>query len=202
MQAASSSRSRPSSAATPVRIEIECDAGVWERSLLVAMAQVGVVERTGHNDGRQVEAYQRSVALGSGNPYCWAGQYWSFLQVTPAPPILKTGLCSAGWSDALRRGTATVYRVQRGDLLVWKHLGGPQGHVERSTTDELRGGWVRTVAFNTTSGSAGDQRDGGGVYLRARNIRHPLGRMILRGSIGRREHDHGMGTNMMRVIVK
>lgn len=155
----------------------------------VALSQIGVRERTGHNDGAEVEAYLRSVGLGAGSPYCWAGQYWCFLQVTPRgmnPPILRTGLCSAGWSDALRRGNATEFRVQRGDLLVWRHLTGPQGHVERSTTGELRGGWVRTAAFNTTSTNTGSQREGGGVYLRARNVRHPLGRMILRGSIGRR----------------
>ncbi|MFP4368605.1 MAG: hypothetical protein ACLFR2_03410 [Candidatus Kapaibacterium sp.] len=44
------------------------------------------------------------------------------------------------------------------------------------------GGWIKTIGFNTTSGIPGDKREG--VFIRNRNIYHPLGRMLVRGIAG------------------
>ena len=45
-----------------------------------AESQVGVVEKTGNNDGVQVEAYLKTVGLGKGYSYCAAFVKWVFLQ--------------------------------------------------------------------------------------------------------------------------
>lgn len=39
-------------------------------------SQIGVVEKTGHNDGKDVEKYLASVGLGKGNAWCAAFVHW------------------------------------------------------------------------------------------------------------------------------
>jgi hypothetical protein len=159
----------------------------------MAQTQVGVREATGRNDGRQVESYLASVGLRKGNPWCMALPYWSFQQVTQRPPIKRSGLVRAVWHDAVAQAqrSGTVYRVRSapldwtrdGDLIVWAFLTSTSGHVEWQIARH-NAGWVSTVAGNTSSGLSGSQRDGDGVYIRRRNVRHPLGRMVILGSIG------------------
>jgi len=43
-------------------------------------SQIGVRELTGHNDGKQVEAYLASCHLSKGNPWCAAFVTWSYKQ--------------------------------------------------------------------------------------------------------------------------
>jgi hypothetical protein len=50
------------------------------------LSQVGVRERTGRNDGVEVEAYLRSVGLGKGYPWCAAFTNWCLLQAGGTPP--------------------------------------------------------------------------------------------------------------------
>lgn len=190
-------------AASPVKVVIDCDPLVWKASLDLLRSQVGVKEATGRNDGPKVKAYLASVRLPEGNPWCLAVQYWAFASASPGskPPLLQTGLCSAAFNDALRRGTVATYTAEVGDLMFWKFLTSASGHVERiDSTRGLRGGWVITIGGNTspeppksahaslssTGNTTQRERDGGGVYRRARNIRHPLARMIMRGLVGRR----------------
>jgi hypothetical protein len=165
---------------------------VWWSSLYVVKRQIGVREKTGQNDGPQVSAYLRSVGLSAGNPWCMAVQYWAFDQVTSTPPILRSGLVRAVWNDAVtqyrasaqgRTASASLDYSRDGDLIVWGFLTSTSGHVERQIAT-ARAGWVLTAAGNTTSGDRGNQRDGGGMYQRRRNLRHPLGRMVVFGVIG------------------
>jgi hypothetical protein len=44
----------------------------------VYLSQLGVCEATGHNDGREVEKYLRSVGLGKGYAWCAAFVHWCF----------------------------------------------------------------------------------------------------------------------------
>jgi len=127
--------------------------------------------------------YLRSTSLGPGNPWCYAFQYWSFTQVTPTPPLPRTGLVLTAWNYAKKHGHLTPYTVQVGDFINWKYTGS-RSHIERVTAIG-RNGWVTTVAGNTSSGRAGGQRDGDGVYVRQRHTRHPLGIAVIRGAIGR-----------------
>lgn len=164
--------------------------------MVLVRQQVGVREATGRNDGPQVEAYLRSVGLAKGNPWCMALHYWAFAQVTTKPPIRRSGLVRAVWNDAVVRSrvegardwisSASLDWTRDGDLIVWGFLTSTSGHVERQI-QRGRAGWVVTVAGNTSSGDSGSQRDGDGVFIRRRNLRHPLGRMVVFGAIGR--HD-------------
>lgn len=192
-----------SRAASPVKVVIDCDPHAWKASLDLLRSQVGVKEATGRNDGPRVKAYLASVRLTEGNPWCLAVQYWAFANASTGvkPPLLQTGLCSAAFNDAFRRGTLAPYIAEVGDLMFWKFLTSASGHVERiDSTRGLRGGWVITIGGNTSpeppksahaslnssATTTQRERDGGGVYRRARNIRHPLARMVMRGLVGRR----------------
>ena len=84
------------------------------------------------------------------------------------------------FNKAKQVGKKVSYKPQKNDLLFW--IVTTTGHVERIDS-VLKGGWVKTIGFNTSSGT-GNQRDGEGVYLRKRNIYSPLSRMRVRGIIG------------------
>ena len=170
-----------------VKYELPCNKELLYKSHQVAKSQVGVTERTGRNDGKQVELYLSSVNLVKGNPYCAAGQYWCFKEGARLLklqefliPIYKTGSTYLMFNKAKQLGRKVKYSPKKNDLLFW--ILTRTGHVERIDS-VLKGGWVKTIAFNTSSGT-GNQRDGEGVYLRKRNIYSPLNRMRVRGIIG------------------
>ena len=95
-------------------------------------------------------------------------------------PIYRTGSTYLMFNKAKQVGKKVSYKPQKNDLLFW--IVTTTGHVERIDS-VLKGGWVKTIGFNTSSGT-GNQRDGEGVYLRKRNIYHILSRMKVRGLIG------------------
>lgn len=169
------------------RIVVPCDYFVLKLSREIMLQQVGVTEATGNNDGARVEAYLKSVGLKAGNPYCAAGQYYCFAEAAKKlhkrPCIVRTGLANKIYTEAIKTGNKAVYVAYIDDLLVWRKPKTSFGHIER-VIEVLRKGWVRTVGFNTTSGAHGSQHDGGGVYIRKRNIYHPLGSRVIRGIVG------------------
>jgi len=127
---------------------------------LVATAQkeLGVREKTGRNDGKQVEAYLALVGLKKGEPWCAAFVSWVYQQA--AYPLPRTG-----WSPALFPSTRQLRVAMPGDVFgiyfpALKRIGhcGIVGSVYHS--------WIRTVEGNT-NGSGG--REGDGVYSRLRH---------------------------------
>lgn len=175
----------------PVRVTVPCDATLWERSLSTAIAQNGVREKTGKNDGTEIEAYLSSVGLRKGQPYCQAAQYWTFSQAAKQIgisitriPLLRTGSTQRAWQHSVRTGRRTTISPMPGDLITWGSRKGYTGHVERVIAIKT-GGWVQTIGFNTSAGKAGSQRDGGGVHIRYRNWITPDMRMLVRGFTGR-----------------
>ncbi len=168
---------------------LPCGADLLEASLDSAMAQVGTVEKTGRNDG-PVEKYLSAVGLSKGAPYCAAGQYWCFFVGAKALalslseiPILRTGVANAIFNDAARKGSKVGYSAEKHDLIVWRRRGSYKGHVER-ILETGRAGWVKTVGFNTRSGNNAIRRKREGVFIRRRNIYHPIGRLSIRGLVG------------------
>lgn len=154
------------------------------------ISQVGVKEKTGRNDGREVEIYLRSVGLVKGNPYCAAGQYWCFYSSAKdlgltfkSIPIYRTGSTVNMFNEAMKNGQKSNSYPMIDDLMFWRRPNEWRGHVERIIKVK-NAGWVVTVGFNTSSGDSGTQDDGGGVYKRKRNVHHVLGRMVVRGFIG------------------
>lgn len=166
-----------------VKYTLPCTNFVLYKSKFVLLSQVGVQEKTGNNDGVEVEKYLSSVGLKKGNPYCNAGQYWCFSTATDTNPMVKSGLAISTFNKAKKEGLRTSLNAEEHDLIVWNHKGTITGHIERIIEVQQKG-WVYTIGFNTTSGTSGNQRDGGGVWKRRRNIYHFLGRMQLLGLVG------------------
>lgn len=177
------------SAAAQVKTVLLVDKCLLEVSLDSAKAQVGVCELTGHNNGAMIEKYLSSVNLKRGNPYCAAGQYWCFWAAAidldigiNNIPIKRTGLANDMMNDALSNGKKSAFRPQKHDLLVWRKGKTSFGHIERIFHVQS-GGWVQTIAFNTSSHTI-DQKHIEGVFFKRRNVYHSLSRMAVRGLIG------------------
>ena len=169
---------------------IPCKTNLIKASRDSAIAQVGVREKTGKNDGFKVEQYLKSVGRFKGEAYCAAGQYWCFYSACldlkyPLTdiPIFKTGSTVTMFIEATRIGFRIKPVPENNDLIFWRKPNEWKGHVER-IIEVLKAGWVKTVGFNTSSGNTGSQDDGEGVYFRKRNVNHFLGRMVLRGYLG------------------
>ena len=88
---------------------------------------------------------------------------------------------------AKRNGEKVKYEPQVNDLIVWKHSNNWTGHVER-VIEVLDKGNVRTVGANTNNGKSGSQREGNGIFIRKRNVKHILGRLKVRGLVGFRSN--------------
>lgn len=160
--------------------ELFCDKSLLEVSENIAMSQIGITEKTNRNDG-EVEKYLQAVGLGKGNPYCAAGIYWCFAKAAEilkyderAIPIPKTGLVANILKYAKKNGMKTKRNAEKHSLLVWLRTNKRQGHIERIYRVRSAG-WVDAIGFNTTSPDKLDKREG--VYMKSRNILHPLGRL-------------------------
>jgi hypothetical protein len=159
-----------------------------DKSREILFDQIGTIEATGHNDGPKIREYLESVGLKEGSPYCAAGQYDCFVQACQdlnlpyaEIPLSKTGLANAMFNDAMHKGKETEFSPQIDDLVVWEVPGKTTGHIAR-IVQVLSKDKVKTVEFNTSK-SAGNQRDGQGVFPRIRTLGN-LGNMICRGLIG------------------
>lgn len=169
--------------------ELPCNRDLLKVSKTVLISQLGTREATNRNDGVQVEKYLASVGLGVGNPYCAAIQYYCFseaarkLNIAQSEiPIIKTGSSQKLYDWAEKVGKKSSINPKPNDIIVWRDGKSYSGHVARVMAVG-RGGWVTTIEGNTTSGEKGNQREGGGVYEKQRNLFHPLGRMKVRGLI-------------------
>lgn len=162
-----------------------CAAAVVERATLAAASQVGTLERPG-NRGPDVARYLRAVRLAEGYPYCLAGIVWAYdtARADQPLPMQRTGSTWRLWSWTVQHAAPAPWRVRRGDVLLWNLPGTQTGHAE--LVEHVRkGGWVRTIGWNTTRpGVRGSVRDGGGVHRHNRLTTHPLARLHLMGVLG------------------
>ena len=142
-----------------------------------ALAYVGTVERGGANRGPRVERFLRSVGLGPGQPWCAAYVSYVLDAAGVRAPldgrrrVIRSGLAarfitarSIRASEALRG----VRRVPPGAVVIWRKGNGPYGHAGFAVAWDGASG--ETVEGNTSSGRAGSQRDGDGVWRRQRRI--------------------------------
>ena len=161
--------------------ELDCDRKLLAESEKIALTQIGVLE-SGNNRG-EVGKYLHSVGLTEGNPYCAAGVYWCFDEARmklgyglESIPVERTAVANAMYNDARRRGKLVFRNVKRHDLLVWKSKQSWKGHIER-VISVSKNSVVRTIGFNVKT------ENGEGVAVKTRFIKHPLGRLMLRGVI-------------------
>ncbi len=142
-----------------------------------ALAYVGTVERGGNNRGPRVERFLASVGLGPGQPWCAAFVSYVLDAAGVRAPldgrrrVIRSGLAarfitarSIRASEALRG----VKPVPPGAVVIWSRGNGPFGHAGFAMAWDGASG--ETVEGNTSSGLAGSQRDGDGVWRRERRI--------------------------------
>lgn len=172
------------------RYILKIDKCLHEKAFEIAEGEVGTVEKTGNNDG-EVEKYLKVVGLGKGFPYCAAGISWSYLQASlffdssrTFIPFPLTAGSQVIYDYAVKNGNkADTWKPVHGDFSIWRKRDSYQGHIA-IIDSVMTKGWVTTVEFNTSGTSHGNQRDGGGVWRKKRNLIQPLGILLIRGFVG------------------
>lgn len=143
-----------------------------EKVLAVASSQVGIVEKTGRNDG-EVEKYIASVGLDpkAGYPYCAAFNYWVGKEALGESPYPKSA-----WSPDQVKGGQRVTRstVIKGGEAFGIHFRSKGRIAHTGLVESFNGTNFITIEANTSAnaavGSAAD-RDGQGVYRKRRHWR-------------------------------
>lgn len=162
----------------------EPDAGkLIETVIRLETKEIGVVEKTGNNDGERVEWYQRRGSCGEvskGSPYCQYGQNAMLMEGCEEEKVPYKWDCNG----------YTPYAVNKGkQLKIVKGGNSSGGHVKLE--DVKRGDWgyvysssrknachvfiiigkkgnnVLTIEFNTNSAGS---REGNGCWNRVRSI--------------------------------
>jgi hypothetical protein len=144
------------------------------RAMQYLIAQNGVRERTGNNDGTAVETFLRCVGLGKGYSWCMAFIYWAFYMASTDTkkylPLKKTGGCMDQYNFCKSAPFETLSVLHPAAPMVTDifiidlHKGA--GHTGMITGLNLDG-TVSTIEGNTNdNGSA----NGDGVYERKRNV--------------------------------
>lgn len=144
-----------------------------ELVIFEAAKEIGVVELTGNNDGKQVEAYLASVGLAKGNPYCAAFIYYvGNRALGKANPYPRSGwspdqvdnptwTASSGGQEPRAGDVGGIYFPDKGRIAHCFFVAGPQGNNGKWYAPK---GFVRTIEANTSPtaefGSAAD-RDAG-----------------------------------------
>lgn len=175
----------------PTRYYYNFDSEAVKLSEELVNAEMGVME-IGNNRGKHIQKYALS-ALGykaQGYPYCLAGQYWAIhtacIELNVINYLLRTAHCNTLYNYAMKTGTRDYdVNYKTHDLIIWKVRNGSSGHVERiKSIKNKKLGIVTTYAFNTSVKGGQNVRDGGGNAIKTRHLKHPLGRMFVRGFIG------------------
>lgn len=147
----------------------------------LAEAKLGIREVGGNNRGPEVKKFLAECGLPQGNPWCDAYQSYEEHAVAGRRLPIESASVAATYAAAVKLSW-TVSRPRRGDLVLYDFDGDGQandhiGIVVRvihlpSTRGRLAGSYIlRTVEGNTSSGTAGSQGDGDGVFLRTRIVR-------------------------------
>lgn len=144
-----------------------------EKVLAIASSQVGIVEKTGRNDG-DVEKYIASVGLNpkGGYPYCAAFNFWVGKEALgSANPYPKSA-----WSpDHVKGGSRTASTtIIKGGETFGIHFANLKRIGHTGLLESFDGTNFITIEANTSAnaavGSAAD-RDGQGVFRKRRHWR-------------------------------
>jgi len=141
-------------------------------ALEVAKSFLWVREKTGHNDGKEVEGFLHNVGLTKGFAWCMAFVYSNFLSAAQTLGLANPVPMTAGVLDCWNRVPARlkVKDPQKGDQFIMD-FGSGRGHTGHVT--DVINGYVHTIEGNTGEdpvlGSNSD-REGDGVYERSRKL--------------------------------
>jgi len=157
---------------------------IHERLVEYANYYVGVHEATGHNDGVNVEEFQKAVdGKASGESWCMA--YVAFCikavanepDVPLVPSIYFSEHCMTVWNKSPKEAHSD--EPKKGFVVIWNHEGTSNGHTGIIT--DVDGDTLYTIEGNT-SDSSHVEANGDGVYLKKRN-KYKTGNMKVVGFI-------------------
>lgn len=142
--------------------------------LSVMLAQVGVKEATGNNDGHEVEKYLASVGLGKGHPWCAAAVHWCYRECgVVLEPKREFAMALRFHTKPMRVWEKSGWEPDIGDwqrisedgdhFSLWYSNLGRIGHTGLIYGEDEK--FLLTVEANTGSGG---EREGDGCYLRRR----------------------------------
>lgn len=133
-------------------------------ALYLMVSQVGLKEK-GNNGGPAINAFLRSVGLGTGHAWCMAMIYWCFNEASKdlgkSNPLVKTGGVLRQWNEIDKKFKHTSI-PQIGDIFIMD-FGNGSGHTGMVTSVEEN--VIKTVEGNTNIEGS---RNGDGVYERSR----------------------------------
>lgn len=156
--------------------------------LYAARSLVGIREKTGNNDGREIELIQETVGGHSGEPYCIGGvqSVLAFAETVTGEqsPIPVTELATGLWNSAPK-----LLRVKRVPapmaIAIWQDLDSKGkkkifGHGE--LVESAASTFWNGIGFNTSGASYPGGpviREGNGVYFTKRNYENTAKRILL-----------------------
>lgn len=156
----------------------------------VATKYTYVREATGHNDGPEIKRWLGYFGLPEGNPYCAAfvigGCYKEASDnlgiQQPLPKMAKvSALYKATKKNPYKYKVIPAVRIKQGiekltlaDVIIWSHNKLPGNDNWNGHTGivliQLNTNYFTSIEGNTSSGEAGSQRDGDGVFKRNRSL--------------------------------
>ncbi len=173
------------------KYELYCNYDLLQLSGEIAISQNGTLEN-GRNIG-DIYKYLKIFSAAPGTPYCAAGIYWTFFVASQrlslpqdSIPIPKTMVANDIYRFARINGIKKPYKANINDLIVWRRKSSYRGHIERVIKVGEKGN-ITTIAFNTNSIINGRKVEG--VFIKKRNIYHPLSNLAIRGLIGFRTNN-------------
>lgn len=166
-------------------------ASLPEQAVIEAYKYQDLKERTNKNDHPQIDLFLKYLGLPPKLPWCAAFTLYCYKEAAEElnvkQPLPKYGRVSTLWSFCKRTPSrCTTFTVEQvrlgliqlrpGDMPIWKHGVSNQdnfnGHIGL-TIEQLSNTKIKTIEGNTlpeTTGNAGNQREGGGVYIRTRYL--------------------------------
>lgn len=145
---------------------------VYPKHVEVAKSYKYVREKTGNNDGKEVEMFLRYTGLNKGNPWCAAFVSYCLGKANVKSPLIISASARRFITDQSIPASKVLsgqYKLKGGELVIWQRGNGWQGHIG-ITIHQIANNKVYTIEGNTSSGEKGSQFDGGGVYERTRMI--------------------------------
>lgn len=141
-----------------------------ERALKVASLYVGHKEEA-PNRSPVIDYWNERIGVPHGSNYCASFVAFVLDSAKVNQPTVRSAVAQHYITKQSVSATRVVSgkTIPKGSLVIWKRGTSWMGHVEfvREDWSGCRG---LTIGANTTSGQAGDQRQGNGVYKRQRHI--------------------------------
>lgn len=137
----------------------------------IYLSQVGIMEKTGNNDGPEIEKFLRAVNL---NPklkyaYCSAGVSWTFIQAGIRTTITGYSPSSVNFKNLVYANHRELKKPHFADVVsfYYPYLGriGHTGFYDGDFNEAI----VWTVEFNTSGFSDIVDREGEGVFKKKRS---------------------------------